>query len=129
MGGRTPTAEAPNDSSESGLPHQGQTTEGRPCRAGTQPPARCNATVGWIGREIEQPMSMAVASAADSAHAPGSFAPTTTDGRYTLRKELARGGMGRIWIADDARLGRRVAIKELLEPTAAQLARVDRELR
>ncbi|MGE0872777.1 MAG: hypothetical protein AB7P03_29755 [Kofleriaceae bacterium] len=85
--------------------------------------------MGWIGREIEQPMSMAVASAADSAHAPGSFAPTTTDGRYTLRKELARGGMGRIWIADDARLGRRVAIKELLEPTAAQLARVDRELR
>ncbi|MGE0870415.1 MAG: protein kinase [Kofleriaceae bacterium] len=52
----------------------------------------------------------------------------TTDGRYTLRAEVARGGMGRIWSANDARLSRRVAIKELLEPSAAQQARFEREL-
>ena len=57
---------------------------------------------------------------------PGAIAGTS-DGRYTLRSELARGGMGRIWIADDARLSRRVAIKELLEPTG-QRARFEREL-
>jgi tetratricopeptide (TPR) repeat protein len=51
-----------------------------------------------------------------------------TDGRYTLRRELARGGMGRIWIGDDARLSRRVAIKELLEPRGAHAARFEREL-
>ncbi|MGE0870368.1 MAG: serine/threonine-protein kinase [Kofleriaceae bacterium] len=52
----------------------------------------------------------------------------TTDGRYTLQCELARGGMGRVWIADDVRLSRRVAIKELIEPTVTQLARFEREL-
>ncbi|MGE3547745.1 MAG: serine/threonine-protein kinase, partial [Kofleriaceae bacterium] len=50
-----------------------------------------------------------------------------TDGRYTLQRELARGGMGRIWVAEDARLTRRVAIKELIQPTATQLARFERE--
>jgi len=52
----------------------------------------------------------------------------TTDGRYALRRELARGGMGRIWIADDLRLARRVAIKELVGPDANRAARFDREL-
>ena len=57
-----------------------------------------------------------------------SAGPGTTDGRYTLRSELARGGMGRVWIADDARLARRVAIKELLEPSGVHRARFEREL-
>jgi hypothetical protein len=51
----------------------------------------------------------------------------STDDRYALEGELARGGMGRIWIAKDARLDRKVAIKELLEPSG-QRARFEREL-
>ncbi|MEO6777294.1 MAG: serine/threonine-protein kinase, partial [Kofleriaceae bacterium] len=51
--------------------------------------------------------------------------------RYALEGELARGGMGRIWIAKDVRLDRKVAIKELLDPIAGssgQRARFEREL-
>jgi len=55
----------------------------------------------------------------------------STESRYALEGELARGGMGRIWIAKDARLDRKVAIKELLDPisgTNGQRARFEREL-
>jgi len=51
--------------------------------------------------------------------------PGASDGRYTLQVELARGGMGRIWVANDARLDRKVAIKELLD---GQRSRFEREL-
>jgi len=37
-------------------------------------------------------------------------------GRYAVIRELGRGGMGVVWLADDATIGRQVAIKELLLP-------------
>src|SRR6185369_14667320 len=36
-------------------------------------------------------------------------------GKYTLERELARGGMGAIWVAFDAQLRRKVALK-LMSP-------------
>ncbi|MCX5746125.1 MAG: serine/threonine-protein kinase, partial [Proteobacteria bacterium] len=48
---------------------------------------------------------------------------------YTIDRELARGGMGRILVARDRRLGRPVAIKELLATDADARGRFEREAR
>jgi hypothetical protein len=48
---------------------------------------------------------------------------------YDVDKEIARGGMGRIYTARDKRLGREVAVKEVLARDADLLARFDREVR
>ena len=49
--------------------------------------------------------------------------------RYGIGEEIARGGMGRIMAARDRRLGRPVAIKELLTATGDLRARFEREAR
>ncbi|HWU91482.1 MAG TPA: serine/threonine-protein kinase, partial [Kofleriaceae bacterium] len=53
--------------------------------------------------------------------------PIVPEGHYKPDREIARGGMGRIVAAEDQRLGRRVALKELLEPAGEQLSRFQRE--
>ncbi len=54
-------------------------------------------------------------------------APRPTGERYVLDREIARGGMGRIYAGRDLRLGREVAIKVLLEHDDALAARFERE--
>jgi tetratricopeptide (TPR) repeat protein len=46
---------------------------------------------------------------------------------YGRDKEIARGGMGRIVAAEDLRLGRKVALKELIDPSSEQFGRFQRE--
>jgi serine/threonine protein kinase/tetratricopeptide (TPR) repeat protein len=46
---------------------------------------------------------------------------------YETGDEIARGGMGRIVAAEDKRLGRPVAIKQLLDPAPEQITRFQRE--
>jgi tetratricopeptide (TPR) repeat protein len=55
--------------------------------------------------------------------------PSVDPQRYVIEREIARGGMGRIMAAQDRRLGRPVAIKELLADSPALRARFEREAR
>ncbi|MET0837788.1 MAG: serine/threonine-protein kinase, partial [Marmoricola sp.] len=53
-------------------------------------------------------------------------------GRYTLDREIGRGGMGAVWLGKDEVLGRQVALKQIgLFPGAdgTDLARAEREAR
>ncbi len=90
--------------------------------------APCRRLVGTLAAGSLWQLGREAVTVAERYVAPG--APRAAGGseRYVVREELARGGMGRISIADDTLLGRTVAIKELLAPSAELAARFQREL-
>ena len=75
------------------------------------------------------PPEIRAAGATAAAAAAGALPPLpiVPESHYKADREIARGGMGRIVAAEDQRLGRPVALKELLEPAGEQLTRFQRE--
>ncbi|MEK7470288.1 MAG: serine/threonine-protein kinase [Planctomycetota bacterium] len=64
-----------------------------------------------VGRKTEVPPPIVV-----KGNLPSEGEGAGKDSRYELKRELARGGMGRVFIAIDKTIGREVAIKEMLTP-------------
>ncbi len=64
-----------------------------------------------VGRKSELPPPIVL-----KGSLPSESSGVGKDSRYELKRELARGGMGRVLIAVDKTIGREVAIKEMLTP-------------
>ncbi len=95
----------------------------------TQGDVCCTHCTAVIGRNL-----LALGITPPSVQGPPSEHPTAIIanmpfGRYLLKKELGRGGMGVVWLAEDPTLGRQVAIKLLSGASAEDIARFEREAR
>ncbi len=76
--------------------------------------------------ESDHTMAAPVTGPGSQLGSTGSL-PTVSQAFYKGDKEIARGGMGRIIAAEDQRLHRPVALKELIDPAPEQIGRFERE--
>ena len=86
-------------------------------------------TVLGHGDAPARPQIAPLAGDARAPEDPDEDLPTVDHSYYKIDSELARGGMGRIFTARDRRLGRLVAVKEVIVREEAFLVRFDREVR
>jgi serine/threonine protein kinase len=96
----------------------------------TAPPAPPDGPVATasavVTRPVPSPLDAEATLDAPVAGEP-SLLPCVPMTNYRPEREIARGGMGRIVAAEDLRLGRAVALKELIDPVAEQRGRFQRE--
>jgi tetratricopeptide (TPR) repeat protein len=90
------------------------------------PPPSVPAASAVVTRPLPSPLDAAATIDAPVA-VEVSLLPYVPMTHYRPEHEIARGGMGRIVAAEDLRLGRAVALKELIDPVAEQRGRFQRE--
>ena len=83
---------------------------------------------GSLTEELSAQHSSAAARPSETSGSLSEYEwPVVADGRYSVSGERARGGLGRILEANDRRLDRSIAVKELLQPENQSEARFVRE--
>ncbi|HEY4179112.1 MAG TPA: protein kinase [Kofleriaceae bacterium] len=83
-------------------------------------PSPSNAGLSPVPQDLGPPPMKAekrsqAGRAKKDSHQPLEFAEAQQIGRFGLIREIARGGMGQVFLARDTKLGRKVAIKFLLQ--------------
>ncbi len=102
-----------------------------PAGASAAPPSPTQTPIGSVTGVATRRLRPSPLEAEATLDAPTTgdapLLPMVSDVFYRSVREIARGGMGRIVAAEDHRLGRQVALKELLDPTSDQIGRFQRE--
>lgn len=76
---------------------------------------------------VQQDVLHGIGPKGDAAPLDGARLPIVTRDQYRIGREFGKGGIGRIWAAYDERLGRHVALKELLDEGSGSEDRFVRE--
>lgn len=104
-------------------------TEVAPAAAGARTPHAAPRPVAARGVTVDStPPATRAEPRSTSRPDYDTFLPVSPD-HYVLGREIARGGMGRIRVARDRRLGRAVAVKEVLATAGDAARRFEREAR
>jgi eukaryotic-like serine/threonine-protein kinase len=92
-------------------------------RLPTHPPAGSTTPAAAVPPSPVAPSPSAASTPAPQAPPPATYPPATSGarqiGKYIVKGELGRGGMGAVYLAEQPGLGREVAIKELILSPAA----------
>lgn len=105
----------------------GAASGGAPLATGPQPPV--GRARGGPGSTPPPTLVAAVSPDLAAPFGAGGTPLAAGESRFRLTRRLGSGGFGRVWLADDARLGHQVALKAAHAPDAETEQRIQREAR
>ena len=97
-------------------------------RDSTSEPVKCTHCTAVLDKDLLA-LGMTPPSSGSVSESPTNIVANMPFGRYQLLRELGRGGMGIVWLAQDPSLRRQVALKLLSGAGPEDLARFEREAR
>jgi tetratricopeptide (TPR) repeat protein len=97
-------------------------------RESSNGPVKCTHCTAVIDKGLLA-LGMGPGAQSSMSESPTNIVANMPFGRYQLLRELGRGGMGIVWLAQDPSLGRQVALKLLSGAGPEDIARFEREAR